>query len=134
MSLRLGRSSTLRDNDITVPRPQHIQTADTVLDRLLPMWVEFAVLQGRVYDEVYSPGAFLQPEQIRYERARTLVSEITRCMEREDNFEVRINYSSSEHIVDRDLRRRWIAVMERRANRCYLSSPGEQTGYLACHC
>ncbi|KAH6668653.1 hypothetical protein F5X68DRAFT_176437 [Plectosphaerella plurivora] len=91
VSLRIGRSSTLRDNDITVPRPQHHLSPDSLLNRLLPIWVEFAVLQGRVYDEVYSPGAFLQSDQVRYDRARALISDITRGMEAEDALEKEID-------------------------------------------
>ncbi|RSL85321.1 hypothetical protein CEP51_003411 [Fusarium floridanum] len=84
IALRIGRSSSFRDNDITVPRPQRNHGPDSLINRLLPIWIECGVLQGRIYDDVYSPGAFLQPEHVRYARARALVSEIHGFMEAEE--------------------------------------------------
>jgi hypothetical protein len=59
-----------------------------LINRLLPVWIEGGFLQGRIYDDVYSPGAFLQPEHVRYARARALLSEIHGLMEAEDAIEV----------------------------------------------
>ncbi|KAI8682603.1 Zn(2)-C6 fungal-type domain-containing protein [Fusarium sp. Ph1] len=87
IALRIGRSSSFRDNDITVPRPQRNPGPDLLINRLLPVWIEGGFLQGRIYDDVYSPGAFLQPEHVRYARARALLSEIHGLMEAEDAIE-----------------------------------------------
>ncbi|RSL45701.1 hypothetical protein CEP54_014167 [Fusarium duplospermum] len=84
IALRIGRSSSFRDNDITVPRPQRNPAPDSLINKLLPIWIDCGVLQGRIYDEVYSPGAFLQPEHVRVARARSLLSEIHGFMEAED--------------------------------------------------
>ncbi|OBR08556.1 Fungal specific transcription factor [Colletotrichum higginsianum IMI 349063] len=68
LSLRLGRSSTIRDNDVTVPRPQ----ADTygfpepTLMCLFPECTRLATLQGMVYDQIYSPASLCQPQENRH--------------------------------------------------------------------
>ncbi|EEY20523.1 fungal specific transcription factor domain-containing protein [Verticillium alfalfae VaMs.102] len=51
--------------------------------------------QGRLYDEIYSPGAFLQPQQVRYEQARTLIDDLKSLREASEALEVR---RSPEHV------------------------------------
>lgn len=89
LSLRLGRTSTIRDEDITLPMPGPDQTTDTILSSILPSWIRLSTLQGRVYDEIYSSRALLQPEHIRTSRARALAKELKTIMNTEDEFEVR---------------------------------------------
>lgn len=77
LSLRLGRPSTIRDSEFTLQRAGldynnpvfHVAT-------ILPKWIDWALLQGRVYDDVFSPLALMQPESIRASRARALASEM----------------------------------------------------------
>lgn len=90
LALRIGRSSTFRDNDITIPRLEQPQGPDSLMRKTLPIWVEIACLQGRVYDEIYCPGAFMQPEHVRHARAHDLISAVTAVMEAEAALEVRI--------------------------------------------
>lgn len=82
LSLRLGRSSTIRDNDVTVPRPQ----ADTygfsepTLMCLFPECTRLATLQGMVYDQIYSPASLCQPQEVRASRARQLAGQLDELM------------------------------------------------------
>ncbi|KAL4911224.1 fungal-specific transcription factor domain-containing protein [Aspergillus multicolor] len=81
MSLRLGRSSTFRDQDITLPRPGIESTSGTFLSELTPGWITMASIQGRIYDDIYSPGALMQPPHIRASRAQTLAAELKTAMQ-----------------------------------------------------
>ena len=83
LSLRIGRSSTFRDNDITIPRLTQPPGPDSLLRKLLPLWVEVSCLQGRVYDEIYCPGAFMQPDHVRHACAHDLICAVTSNMEAE---------------------------------------------------
>ncbi|KZL75901.1 fungal specific transcription factor [Colletotrichum tofieldiae] len=66
LSLRLGRSSTIRDSDVTVPRPKINIWMDPEMACLFPRSTDFAMLQGLVYDQIYSPAALIQPQENRY--------------------------------------------------------------------
>ncbi|KAI8312991.1 hypothetical protein K4K61_009205 [Colletotrichum sp. SAR11_59] len=74
LSLRLGRSSTIRDSDVTVPSLAPNPRADTAIFGQLQKWTELARLQGMVYDQIYSPAALIQPQAVRTARARRLAS------------------------------------------------------------
>ncbi|KAK4234338.1 fungal-specific transcription factor [Achaetomium macrosporum] len=76
LSLRLGRSSTIRDGDVTVPLPMMDSRSEVANLAQMKKWVEFARLQGMVYDQIYSPAALIQPQAIRVARARHLASEL----------------------------------------------------------
>ncbi|KAL6415588.1 putative C6 transcription factor [Ilyonectria robusta] len=98
LSLRLGRTSTIRDEDITLPMPGPDQTTDTILCSILPNWIRLSTLQGRVYDEIYSSRALLQPEHIRTSRARALAKELKTIMSTEDEFERQYNNASRQSL------------------------------------
>ncbi|CRK29983.1 hypothetical protein BN1708_005116, partial [Verticillium longisporum] len=87
LALRLGRSSSIRDSDITIPRPKQPTGPDLLINKLTPLWTQGGALQGRLYDEIYSPGAFLQPQQVRYERARTLIDDLKSLREASEALE-----------------------------------------------
>ncbi|KAL2838554.1 hypothetical protein BJY01DRAFT_34159 [Aspergillus pseudoustus] len=76
ISLRLGRRSTIRDEDITVPRLAMDRKMASVAHNRLPDWIDFASLYGRLYDELYSPSALAQPASIRDSRTKVLASEL----------------------------------------------------------
>ncbi|KAF6806883.1 fungal specific transcription factor [Colletotrichum sojae] len=76
LSLRLGRSSTIRDGDVTVSPPVTDWRAEIAVFAQLGQWIELARLQGMVYDQIYSPAALIQPQAIRIARARRLASEL----------------------------------------------------------
>lgn len=94
LALRLGRSSTIRDCDVTLPRMDLEAVADGQLDAVLPKWIDMAILHGKVYDDIYSPGALLQPEGIRVTRARALATEMQRVFEGESPADVRPSHYS----------------------------------------
>ncbi|KAL4815239.1 hypothetical protein BDW67DRAFT_164736 [Aspergillus spinulosporus] len=76
LSLRLGRLSTFRDQDITLPRPGTERPHGSFLAELVPGWVTIASIQGRIYDDIYSPGSLMQPPHTRASRAQALASEL----------------------------------------------------------
>jgi hypothetical protein len=78
LSLRLGRSSTIRDSDISVPR---IPPDDGLWRRpnpTLPALLEMSSLHGRIYDEIYGPNALLELQEARVAKARALASDVIR--------------------------------------------------------
>lgn len=92
LSLSLGRSSTLRDQDITLQRPSVNRTAGSshLLTDLAPGWVNMASLQGRIYDEIYSPSALMQPPHVRTSRALALAAEMKAALQQTQILHVRI--------------------------------------------
>ncbi|KAL5593005.1 hypothetical protein FOBRF1_012107 [Fusarium oxysporum] len=76
VSLRLNRSSVLRDTDITTPVEDSERAMSKTSFPIIPKWVKISMLQGKVYDDLYSPGALLQPENIREAKARELAAEL----------------------------------------------------------
>ena len=81
LSLRLGRSSTFRDQDITLSRLGGERSNGSCLTELNPGWVNMASIQGRIYDDIYSPRALMQPPQTRTSRARALAAELKAVMQ-----------------------------------------------------
>ncbi|CAP80742.1 Pc12g11150 [Penicillium rubens Wisconsin 54-1255] len=80
VSLRLGRCSTIRDHEITVPRLLLDRKMSSLLYNRLPDWIDVANLYGRVYDNIYGPNALAQPVSVRESRARALAAELERIM------------------------------------------------------
>lgn len=89
LSLRLGRSSTFRDHDITLARPGTERHAGNFLGDIARYWIDLSSIQGRVYDEIYSPGALMQPPDIRTSRAQALAAELKSAMQNAQDFHVR---------------------------------------------
>lgn len=88
LSLRLGRCSTIRDGEITVPRP-NMDSSDTINSGWMPKWIELARLQGLVYDQLYSPSVLLLSRDIRRFRARRLASDVEAIIMNPTHEEVR---------------------------------------------
>ncbi|OLN93247.1 putative transcriptional regulatory protein C11D3.07c 3 [Colletotrichum chlorophyti] len=76
LSLRLGRSSTIRDNDVTVSPITFDSRSEMGMLGQLHKMTELARMQGMIYDQIYSPAALIQPQAIRTARARRLASEL----------------------------------------------------------
>ncbi|KAM5346970.1 hypothetical protein ACJ41O_009975 [Fusarium nematophilum] len=89
LSLQIGRSSMIRENDITVPLRGHEISQNALLNEAYPIWIAFSALQGRIYDDVYSPDSFAQPENIRTSRARALAAEAKKLIQVEDEVQGR---------------------------------------------
>lgn len=84
LSLRLTRPSTTRNIDITIPKPSEISQDDVSAFgflSLLSKWIDVALIQGRVYDELFSPRALGQPEEDRQSCARALAADLRRAFE-----------------------------------------------------
>ncbi|KOS46336.1 hypothetical protein ACN38_g2692 [Penicillium nordicum] len=95
VSLRLGRSSTIRDHDITVPRLLLDRKMTSLLHNRLPDWIDMASLYGRVYDNIYSTSALSQPVSLRESRTRALAAELKRIMASRVEFYKRPNQWTS---------------------------------------
>ncbi|KAK7416494.1 hypothetical protein QQX98_005198 [Neonectria punicea] len=85
ISLRLGRSSTMRDHDITVLWPNAERETLPWYWRI-PNIIETASLYGRLFDNIYSPRALSQPVAIRAAHARELSAELKRIMTTSSEF------------------------------------------------
>lgn len=88
LSLRLGRSSTFRDQDITLNRLSAERPGGSFLAELAPSWVSLASIQGRIYDEIYSPGALMQTSDVRTSRARILAADLNTVMQQAEEIHV----------------------------------------------
>lgn len=110
LSLRVGRSSTFRDQDITLTRLGMERPSGTFLAELAPGWINMASIQGRIYDDIYSPGALMQPPHIRTSRALTLATELKTVMQHAQDIHVSLSrlptqdheVASSQSISPRD--------------------------------
>ncbi|KAJ4246151.1 hypothetical protein NW757_009606 [Fusarium falciforme] len=94
LALRIGRSSTIRENDITVPSltPEVLNDPffnHSFFSQAFPVWIGMSTLQGRVYDEIYSPASLAQPASVRTARARALADETKRLMAVEDDLQIK---------------------------------------------
>jgi hypothetical protein len=102
LSLRLGRSSTIRDSDITIPVPCIDSLSKISYLSQLDRMKDLAHLQGKIYDQLYSSGALAQPQDVRTTRARCLVAELEVHNNREGRSEVR---QPKDHVPLASLRR-----------------------------
>lgn len=80
VALRLGRPSTIRDQDITIPRLTLDRKMTSLAYSRLPDWIDAASIYGRLYDSLYSPPALAQPGSVRISRASALASELERMI------------------------------------------------------
>lgn len=88
LSLHLGRSSSFRDQDITIPRHGSDLPSDSFLSELTPIWISMASIQGRVYEEIYSTGALMRPPRVRAYRALALAAELKAVMQQSQEVHV----------------------------------------------
>ncbi|KAJ5155562.1 hypothetical protein N7492_008365 [Penicillium capsulatum] len=75
LCLRLGRSSSLQDNDITVPLPKTTQS-DTPATDSFNHTIRLACLAGRVYEQLYCTNALSLPIETRQARVGKLSREL----------------------------------------------------------
>lgn len=88
LSLRLGRSSTIRDSDITIPVPGIDSLSEISYFSQLDKMKDLAHLQGKIYDQLYSSGALAQSQHIRTTSARRLAAELEVHTNKEGRTEV----------------------------------------------
>lgn len=77
-SIRLGRSSTIQDHDITVPLPPYITGFPREFSDIMRYWVEVSRVQGVAVQQLYSPAALLDTREERQRRASVLYSTLDR--------------------------------------------------------
>ncbi|ETN36903.1 uncharacterized protein HMPREF1541_07890 [Cyphellophora europaea CBS 101466] len=81
LAFNFGRTPNVHDYDITVDRPSWPADLGGDLDdkswgTMFLAMVEFAVLQGDIYEQLFSVSAQRQPVEVRSERARTFVQKL----------------------------------------------------------
>ncbi|KAH2079384.1 hypothetical protein KXW32_007328 [Aspergillus fumigatus] len=104
VALRLGRPSTIRDQDITIPRLTLDRKMTSLAFNRLPDWIDIASLYGRLYDSLYSPTALTQPGSVRVSRTSALASELERMIAARTEYYSRPDLWSS-HVLDLNLSR-----------------------------
>ncbi|RHZ43307.1 putative C6 transcription factor [Aspergillus thermomutatus] len=104
VALRLGRPSTIRDQDITIPRLTLDRKMTSLAYNRLPDWIDVASLYGRLYDSLYSPTALTQPSSVRVSRTSALASELERMIAARTGYYNRPDLWSS-HVLDLNLSR-----------------------------
>ncbi|KAJ0296291.1 hypothetical protein COL516b_011701 [Colletotrichum fioriniae] len=82
LSLRLGRPSTIQDYDVTAPYPSSASKMHGALMSYFCLWVIVSRIQGKTYEQLYSPEAIAQPSAVREARARGLAAELRRVTDR----------------------------------------------------
>ncbi|KZL76750.1 fungal specific transcription factor [Colletotrichum tofieldiae] len=95
LSLRLGRPSTIRNSDVTVPLTDQCSLSDGLASPIMTKWIRGAQLQGNVYDSIYSPSALEQRGDIRAARAKALVADAHKLQDSESAADIR--YMESRH-------------------------------------
>ena len=75
LSLRLGRSSSVSDYDITLPLPGLDRADSEPYYACTIRWIKLSSIQGRVYKMLYSPAALSAPLASRAAWAQTLAAE-----------------------------------------------------------
>lgn len=88
LCLRLGRSSTIADYDITSSRPQRLQGSRHYHLDYLNLQLKLANLSGRIYEQLYSADALRIPRNERSHRAQELAREMDGCFTEEHGIAV----------------------------------------------
>ena len=74
--MRLGQASVIQDYDISL----RADTGDLGIEgpwkNVVPLWIRLAMIQGRVYEYLYSPAALCQSESERVGHAERLADEM----------------------------------------------------------
>ncbi|UKZ97196.1 uncharacterized protein TrAFT101_011962 [Trichoderma asperellum] len=104
VALRLGRPSTIRDQDITIPRLTLGRKMASLAFNRLPDWIDIASLYGCLYDSLYSPPALIQPGSVHLSRTSALASELERMIAARTEYYNRPGLWSS-HMLDPNLSR-----------------------------
>lgn len=82
LAMSLGRPSTLRSDEITAPKDwEDYSDTELGMGPVIRRWIDISILQDRVYDDIYSPSALSQPDDVRVEKARNLAAELRKAFE-----------------------------------------------------
>ena len=90
LSLRLGRSSSMRDIEITLPKPEAIKTTANIgAHSDLAGLVEASHIFGALFEQLFCPSSFSLAADVRASRAQSLVADWERIMAHRANNQVR---------------------------------------------
>lgn len=81
LSLRLGRTSTISDADITVPLPGGNQNPTSPGLAYFQLHVKLAGLAGRIYTELYSAQSLTEITESRQAKVQALYQEVREIQE-----------------------------------------------------
>lgn len=81
LSLRLGRTSTIADADITVPLPGANQNTPSPGLAYFQLHVKLAGLAGRIYTELYSAQSLTEAAESRQAKVQALSREVREIQE-----------------------------------------------------
>ncbi|KAF9764063.1 hypothetical protein IL306_002906 [Fusarium sp. DS 682] len=92
LALRLSRPALIRDGEITINFEALEADGSDGPTPVIAKWTRFCDVQGRVYDNLYSPGALLLPDEQREANARKLAADMeqlfnTKSMTEENLYE-----------------------------------------------
>lgn len=95
LALRLGRSSTIQDYDVTVPCTFKTSGTNRLhqYDQYFTSWIKMAKIQGCVYENLYSPKALSMEAQTRQTHANLLIQEMEVLYHSLEDIRVRLNLS-----------------------------------------
>ncbi|XEV07295.1 hypothetical protein FSHL1_012582 [Fusarium sambucinum] len=104
LSMRLSRPSLIRVGEITLNFEALEYTGSDDLPPIVSKWTNFSDLQGRVYEDLYSPRALMQPDDEREFRSRNLATDLKRLYHgrnaAEDRFIETTRISVGETLTD----------------------------------
>lgn len=87
-----------RQQDITVSPPDPSLSPGpepwSFSDLTFVSWIHVARIQGRAYEELYSPAALRQSDQVRRARVKAMADEVKAVMQRSEQMNVRIDSSN----------------------------------------
>jgi hypothetical protein len=86
LCLRIGRAPVIQDYDIAVPLPSRgINELERPSRDLIRFWIGLSEVQGRVYEDLYSPRALRQPRATRAQQSEALALELKKMWAEHDN-------------------------------------------------
>ncbi|KAK4164052.1 putative transcriptional regulatory protein [Cladorrhinum sp. PSN259] len=98
LSLRLGRSSTIQDYDVTLPYPSYDDPGTTGLTSCFVLWCMAAKVQGQIYELLYCPEVMIQSEEVRRSRVDVLVQRLDELENRTEELSVSFEQYSMEAV------------------------------------
>lgn len=105
LSLRLGRGSMIRDEEVPLDYKVMLNGVNTAPYKYVPYWVGFARIQGLVYDRLYSPKALQCSQENRHAQAMELLNEMDTLVSEKCEIKVRFPVVLCDQI-------RWIQCPE----------------------
>jgi hypothetical protein len=93
LCLRLGQASLFQDYDIDLPWPRANPPSSLASLGHINLWVDSARIMGLIYQQLYSPGALRQPDDVRLQAFQQLLPQI-RAVKPKTSDKVRIQLGS----------------------------------------